>query len=169
MLPRRVRISWTDPQYAAPKFDSWVIQPDYATHLAPFGSKSIGFENSLQMPYTGPSTYAHDYRRGHLVDVLDIYYGSKTGKVMQQWTKSRVRRITRGRILVRFLGYPAYWDEWIDLTVDADRVRWVPRRRCHDCARWRAVLASPDSSLQHVRCDTCFATGCMFPVPSVRV
>ena len=45
-----MRIGFTDEAYADPRWDMWIIDADYATHLAPFGARSFGFVNSQPMP-----------------------------------------------------------------------------------------------------------------------
>ena len=126
LLPGRVHIGWTDERYSAPQYDTWVIKSDYPTHLAPFGSRSFDFPNSKVMPPSGPAHKIHDYHRGNSVDVLDVYFGSSTGKVTKKWRRAVVRSYTTSRVFVSYVGFAHYWDEWIDLTVDAARVKYVP-------------------------------------------
>lgn len=65
------------------------------------------------------------YHRFQYVDVQDIFWGNKTGRLLTQWQQCQIREVTPTRVRVRYLKWPRYWDEWIDLRVDADRIKCV--------------------------------------------
>ena len=81
-------------------------------------------------PLTVNARRCHRYTVGQNVDVLDIYWGSRTGKLTKAWQPGRIKATTSTRVLVAYTRFKSYWDEWMDMSTDADRLAYVTRWRC---------------------------------------
>jgi len=66
-----------------------------------------------------------NYKRGQIIEVLDMFTSTITGKIISKWRECMIIRAEDTKIMIHFIGWPGKFDMYLDTIIDQGRIRRV--------------------------------------------